>query len=431
MNQVAPSESIAAVYADVQAVEEYIGKDRADLAYLYRKCFPNSIETTTELLEDGTTFVLTGDIPAMWLRDSSAQVRPYVRLARRDERVRSLILGLIRRQAAYLRIDPYANAFNREANGNGHQDDRTDMTPWTWERKYELDSLCYPIQLCKDYWDTTCDRSLFDESLHAMLTTAVDLMLVEQQHDAGSPYRFERPNPPVQTDTLPFGGRGTSTNFTGMVWSGFRPSDDACTFHYLIPANMFVVVVLGHVVEFADFYQDTQLAAKALRLRREIECGLQTYGIVNHPHFGKIYAYETDGFGNYVLMDDANVPNLMSIPYLGYRPVEDPIYQRTRAFLLSPDNPYYYSGKWARGIGSPHTPHGYIWPIALLIQGLTSQEPEERRQILEILMNTTGGTGYMHESFDPDDPTKYTRPWFGWANSLFGEFVGRHIGYIQ
>lgn len=393
------------------------------LARMFAQCFPNTLETTVELLDDDTTFVITGDIPAMWLRDSSAQVAPYIRLASENVELQSLLRGVILRHAKYIQIDPYANSFNREANGHGHADDIPPKSPWVWERKFELDSLCYPIKLCYDYWKATQDTSILKEPVRAMFRKILSVMQTEQNHDQNSPYVFQRFNAP-QSDTIPLHGKGTRTNYTGMVWSGFRPSDDVCKFGFLLPANMFAVVVLGYMAELAqEVYHDDDLAQQAFRVREEIEFGIQTYGIVHHPRHGRIYAYETDGYGNYNLMDDANVPGLLSIPYLGYRPADDALYQNTRRFVLSSDNPYYFEGKYARGIGSPHTPSGYIWHIALAMQGLTSNDADERQALLQQLITTTAETGYMHESFHPDDPRQFTRSWFAWANSLFADFV--------
>ncbi|MCD9024496.1 glycoside hydrolase family 125 protein [Cohnella sp. NL03-T5] len=397
-----------------------------ELARMFLNCYPNTLETTVQMLEDDTTFVITGDIPAMWLRDSSAQIRPYVHLAKEDEKLRRLIRGLIQRQVNYLLLDPYANAFNKDSNSNGHQTDLTVMGPWIWERKFELDSMCYPIQLCHDYWSATGDQAVFTDELHQMLSTVIRTMIVEQRHDVLSPYYFEREREKqtLPSDTLPFEGRGTRTNYTGMVWSGFRPSDDACKYGYLIPANMFAVVVLKYAAEIArSIYGDEELAQQAEKLQQEIEFGIENYGIYRHPELGDIYAYETDGYGNYNLMDDANVPSLLSIPYLGYRGTDDPLYQRTRAFVLSTANPYYFAGHYAQGIGSPHTPRGFIWHIGLIMQGLTSTDSSEQAEIINALIQTTAGTGFMHESFHCDDPERYTRKWFAWANSLFGQFV--------
>jgi meiotically up-regulated gene 157 (Mug157) protein len=408
------------LYKSIAEIEQALPPE---LAVIFRQCYLNTLETTVELLPDGTTFVITGDIAAMWLRDSTAQVRPYLPYIKDDLDLRRVVKGLVQRQMRCILIDPYANAFNQEPNGHGHQTDQTQQNPWLWERKYEIDSLCYPVQLCQDYYSTTDDISIFDQNTLEALHLIVEVLEREQRHDILSPYSFERLDS-APSDTLPFGGKGTTTNFTGMTWSGFRPSDDACKFGYLVPANMFAVVILGHLIEFAEtIYSDSALAARATKLRQEIDFGIQTYGIVDHPTFGRMYAYEVDGFGNANLMDDANVPNLLSIPYLGYRPADDPTYQNTRTFVLSRANPYYYEGQYAKGIGSPHTPQGYLWPIGLIMQALTTSDRAEQDALLQMLVSTTAGTGYMHESFHPDHPDNYTRPWFAWANSLFGELV--------
>jgi meiotically up-regulated gene 157 (Mug157) protein len=399
-----------------------------ELAQIFRQCYLNTLETTVERLPNGNTFVITGDIPAMWLRDSSAQVRAYLPLAAVDAELAALLRGLIRQQAACLMIDPYANAFNREPNGHHNSADHTEMGSWVWERKFELDSLCAPVQLLYDYWQVTHEESLFDENIYAMLKRVVEVMLIEQRHDVYSRYYFMRHDEERPLDTLVSEGRGRAVNVTGMIWSGFRPSDDACTFGYHLPSNMFAVVVLGYIETFArQFYHDPQLAGQAGSLRKAVEQGIRDYGIVQHPRFGRMYAYETDGFGNHLLMDDANVPSLLSIPYLGYRAATDPIYQNTRAFVLSRENPYFVNGAQASGIGSPHTAAGFVWPISLIVQGLTASAADEKRTLLDQLVRTTAGTHYMHESFDPNDPARYTRSWFAWANSLFAEWVLRLV----
>jgi len=394
------------------------------LAEVFAQCMPNTLETTIHTDAAGT-FVVTGDIDAMWLRDSSAQVQPYIRFTRDNPDLKALIANLIRRQAYYLQIDPYANAFNQTANGRGHQTDRTKMSPWVWERKFELDSLCYPVHLLHSYYQVTEDAAIFNADIYGMFMRIIETMRIEQQHDARSQYTFERLNCPP-SDTLPFGGRGTPTAYTGMIWSGFRPSDDACQFGYLIPSNMFAAVTLKYMAHFVhDHYHDSELVQKAETLRNEITAGICAYGMVDHSHHGRIYAYETDGAGHYVLIDDANVPSLLSLPYLGCCLADDPIYRNTRAFVLSTDNPYYHTGTFAAGIGSPHTPSGYIWPIGLIMQGLTSSDRTEQHKLLEMLITTTAETNFMHESFNPNAPEQFTRAWFAWANSLLGEFIYR------
>lgn len=401
---------------------------RAKLQSMFKNCFENTLVTTTELTGDGDTFVFTGDIPAMWLRDSSAQVRHYIPFAGQDEALAEIISGLIKRQIKYINIDPYANAFNREANGKCYRLDITERSRWVWERKYELDSLCYPMQLAYLYWKAAGRVDIFDDAFRKAMETIVDLWTVEQRHPEKSRYRFQR-NSSLESETLSNGGLGGETGYTGMTWSGFRPSDDACKYGYLIPANMFAVIVLGYMGQIAaEVYEDKRLEHKAASLKEEIDGGIQTYGVYRHPVYGRIYAYETDGLGNYNLMDDANVPSLLSIPYLGYRDENDPIYINTRRFILSEDNPYYYRGIFADGIGSPHTPKGYIWHMALCMQALTSKDRDEIEKILGQLESTDNDTGFMHEGFNPDKPAEFTRPWFAWANSLFAELICKISG---
>lgn len=394
------------------------------LQKLYRNCYPNTLETTAEILADGSTFLYTGDIPAMWLRDSTAQVSQYLPLTKDDPEIRGILRGLIKKQLFYIRIDPYANSFNIEANGNGHTDDIPKKGPWVWERKYEIDSLCYPMRLAYLYYKSCGDAGIFDGDFETTAEIIVDLWIREQRHFEKSDYYFIRKNCPW-IDTLHNEGRGYPVNYTGMTWSGFRPSDDSCTFGYLIASNMFAVIVLRYLTEIYTTAAacKPELLTKISRLKEEIEHGIDMYGIVLHPKYGRIYACETDGFGNYILADDANVPSLLSIPYLGYCSAQDEIYRNTRRFILSTDNPFYYQGRAASGVGSPHTPKNYIWHIALSMQGLTSDDPGEILRMLRLLESTDAGTGYMHEGFHADDPDKFTREWFAWSNSLFAEFV--------
>jgi meiotically up-regulated gene 157 (Mug157) protein len=399
--------------------------ERPKLARMFRLCFANTLQTTVRQLPDQTTFVITGDIPAMWLRDSACQVRPYLRLAAGDPAMADMIAGLIRRQCACILLDPYANAFNETPSDNHWAEDETDApaNPWVWERKYEIDSLCFPLQLAYLFWQATGRTDHFDQRFYQAARTIVDLWTREQRHAGASPYYFRRRDCPP-SDTLSHGGRGAPVAETGMTWSGFRPSDDACVYGYLIPSNMFAVVVLGYLAEIvAAQGGDPALRADALRLRDQIAAGIHAHGTVANPVYGTIYAYEADGLGHHTLMDDANVPSLLSLPYLGYCAPDDPIYLNTRRWILSDENPYYYSGTAAAGVGSPHTPPRYIWPIALAVQGLTSLDRAEQERILETLERSDAGTFLMHEGFHADDPAQFTRPWFAWANAMFSEFL--------
>lgn len=412
----------------MQYVDDVAENLDARLKKTFKNCYLSTLATTTNLLEDDTTFILTGDIPAMWLRDSSAQVKHYLPLANKDFQIVRVIEGLIKRQIKYIAIDPYANAFNIEADNNGMKEDITLQNPWVWERKYEIDSLCYPIQLAYQYWKISGAKHIFDEAFHEAMYTIIDLWKIEQYHDKKSKYRFQRENCP-STDTLINEGKGSPVIYTGMTWSGFRPSDDACTYGYNIPSNMFAVVVLNYMEEIAaSVYKDEKLADRASELRKEIDQGILSFGIVENEIFGKIYAFETDGMGNYNLMDDANVPNLLSIPYLGYRAADDEIYKNTRKFVLSEKNPFYYQGKYAKGLGSPHTPCGNIWPIGLIMQAITSKDSLEINQLIEMIIQTDDGRKCMHESFNSDDPHNFTRSWFAWADSLFAELIIKVAG---
>ena len=415
------------------------GMGRAKLADMYERCFRNTWDTTLTRDENGV-FLITGDIPAMWLRDSSAQVWHYLPHAAEYPELRETICGLIRRQFACVLRDPYANAHNASQNGKRFSEDSTNQSPeimdWLWERKYEIDSLCYPVRLCYEYWQRTGDTGFCDANFIPALTAIVDTFQREQRHAEQSDYYFVRTDCPP-SDTLPCNGRGTAVAWTGMTWSGFRPSDDACQYGYLIPSNLFAASELKHLARLAALAGSPDadgdeldrlvsadpLAQRALRISAEIAQGVRKYGVVEHERFGRMYAYETDGLGNYNLMDDANVPSLLSLPYIGAVRADDELYQNTRRFVLSEYNPYYYAGSALRGVGSPHTPPRYVWPIALCIQGLTSRDPAEIAEIADMLENGDAGTGYMHEGVFVDDPARFTRPWFAWANSLFSEFV--------
>lgn len=402
---------------------------REDLKKLFCNCYGSTLESTVRRNGD-SVFIVTGDIPAMWLRDSSAQVRHYLPAAAGDAETAGLIAAVLRRHWTYIHLDPYANSFNEEPNGNGHRDDQTVQNPWVWERKYEVDSLCYPLELAWLYYTATGRSDVFGPDYLRAVRCILDVWRTEQYHE-NSPYTFRRENCPP-SDTLAENGRGTPVAFTGMTWSGFRPSDDACRYGYHIPGNMFAVMALRHTAEILQTVsgQDA-LAREALLLADEIDAGIEAYGIFRHPEFGPMYVYETDGLGHVLLMDDANVPSLLSIPYLGYRPASDPVYQNTRRFVLSRHNPYYYSGPFARGIGSPHTPENRFWPIALAVQGLTSTSRAEMDQIAAMLVSTHAGTWHMHESIDVCDARIFTRPWFAWADSICAEFLVRYSDFME
>jgi meiotically up-regulated gene 157 (Mug157) protein len=376
-----------------------------DASQIYQQCLLSTVRYDVSFMPDATTYVITGDIGAMWLRDASAQMLPYLFFAQ-DPAVRTMVRGVIAREAKNLLVDPYANAFNRNYQ--------------VTEEKFELDSLAYPIVLTWTYWKQTGDASALTPEVKAAFERALFLMQLERDHTL-SHYRHAG---------LPNGGQGSPVGYTGMVWTGFRPSDDPAMYGYNIPSNMFAAVALSELSEMeASVWHDPKLAGQASAMRDSIIDGINNFGIVYTPKYGYIYAYEVDGLGHANLMDDANVPSLLSIPYIGY-PADSAIYRNTRRFVLSPDNPYYFSGKYASGEGSPHTPKGYVWPLALAMQGLTAQDPKEVTLVLSELNASDTGDHLMHESFDPNDPSKFTRSNFGWACSLYAQLIlNRVMGY--
>lgn len=383
---------------------------------MFTRLMLNTWQTTMSRRLDGTTFVITGDIPAMWLRDSSAQLRPFVLLAPQSDEIVDVVLDMVRQQWDCIERAPYANAFNPEPNNaSWHAGDLCD-NPWVWEEKYEVDSLAFPIQLAWQLWKTTgLDEAI--EPIRNRARIVVDLWRTEQDHATHSPYRFVRPG---SGDTLGKDGRGTPVARTGMTWSGFRPSDDPCTYGYNIPAQLFAAHALDLLAEMAwEQWQDTQLVADATALAAEIRDGVKEYG------FGPdgVLAYEVDGLGGQLLGDDANMPSLLSLPLCSALAPDDEVYRTTRRWVLSQRNPNYHLGTVASGVGSPHTPDGHIWPIALAVQGLTSQCAATKRRMVNVLMRTDGGTGMMHESFHANDADTFTRAWFSWANSMFCELL--------
>lgn len=398
------------------------------LAWMFGNCFPNTLDTTVHFTDDdGTgepdTFVYTGDIHAMWLRDSGAQVWPYIQLANEDEHLKRMIAGTINRQFELINIDPYANAFNDGPTGSEWQSDGTKMIPELHERKWEIDSQCYPIRLAYEYWKVTGDISVFDDDWKQAVRNILKTFREQQRKDGKGPYRFTR-RTDRQLDTKCNGGWGHPVNPVGLIVSSFRPSDDATTFDFLIPSNFFAVSSLRKAAEILEIVNgDSQTAGECLALAREVEDALEKHAVVKHPKYGKIYAFEVDGFGNRYLMDDANVPSLLAMAYLGDVSVKDKVYQNTRRFVWSEDNPYFFRGSAGEGVGGPHIGYDYIWPMSIMMRAFTSSSDDEIKQCIEMLMATDAGTGFMHESFHKDDPSKFTRAWFAWQNTLFGELI--------
>lgn len=402
-------------------------KDK-ELAWLFNNCFPNTLDTTVFYSEqNGTpdTYVITGDIDAMWLRDSSAQVFPYLQFSKKDEKLHKLISGVIHKQTHFILKDPYANAFYNDDTkiSEWKEHDHTDMKSGIHERKWEIDSLCYPIRLAYHFWKETGDTKPLDNKWLEGIKLTLQTFKQQQRKDNLGPYKFERTTS-WATDGIPMGGYGYPVKPNGLICSMFRPSDDATIWAYLIPSNLFAVVSLKQAAEMVlKIKNETQLAAELTALANEVETAIKKHGIVDHPEFGKLYAYEVNGFGSCNMMDDANVPSLLGLPYLGAVSADDPVYQNTRKFVWSQNNPFFFKGKVAEGIGGPHIGLDMIWPMSIIMKALTSKNDEEIKWCIQTVKKTHGGTGFMHESFNKDDSKKFTRSWFAWANTLYGELL--------
>ncbi|SEM76172.1 hypothetical protein SAMN05421856_106167 [Chryseobacterium taichungense] len=398
-----------------------------ELAWMFENCFPNTLDTTVKFYHKNNkpyTYVITGDIDAMWLRDSSAQVYPYLNLANEDEKLKNLLKGVINKQVECVLLDPYANAFFDDSHKISEwEDDSTQMKPGIHERKWEIDSLCYVMRLSYNYWKITGDSFVFDADWKKAMFLILQTFTEQQRKDSKGPYHFQRSNG-NPLDTQFAGGFGNPTKKVGLIHSMFRPSDDATFYPFLISSNMFAVVSLRQTAEiFSTVLKDEISSDQFKGLAKEVDEAIQKYAVLNHPEAGKIYALEIDGFGNALFMDDANVPNLLSIPYLGYASKDDVVYQNTRKFSLSKANPWFSEGKFAKGIGGPHIGEHKIWPLGLIMQALTTDDNEEIISCLKMLKTTQAGTGFIHESFDVDNPKDFTRSWFAWANTLFGELI--------
>ncbi|MDR3714834.1 MAG: glycoside hydrolase family 125 protein [Puia sp.] len=412
-----------------------------EIGWLFGNCFPNTLDTTVDFEMMGgepDTYVITGDIDAMWLRDSSAQVWPYLSLCKEDKPLQQLIKGVVHRQVTCILRDPYANAFYKDENkiSEWKRTDVTDMKAGIHERKWEIDSLCYPIRLSHAYWKQTGDLSAFNARWQEAMALIVKTFRDQQRKGGRGPYTFQR-NSQYATDSIPMGGYGYPTKKVGLIHSMFRPSDDATIYPFLIPSNLFA---LSSLFNLRALFQATGVHGQeadttAYKLIDDLTNAIKDHGIVTHPVFGEVFAYEVDGFGNHTFMDDANVPSLLALPYLqstdftgdlsvlnidkrGYA-----VYQNTRHMVLSEANPFFFKGKAGEGIGGPHVGVDMIWPISIIVRGLTSRDSQEIASCLKMLQNSHAGTGFMHESFHKDDPAKFSRKWFAWANTLFGEFV--------
>ena len=424
-----PVEERAFISPAIDSVTEAVAAQitHPKLAEMFRKCFPNTLDTTVHYSEDENgepdTYVYTGDIPAMWLRDSGAQVWPYLAFVNEDEGLRKMIAGVINRQFKCILIDPYANAFNVEPVGPADDTDLPKTSPYVFERKWEIDSHCYPVRLAYAYWKKTGDTSVFGERWIQTAKTILATFKEQQRKNGHGSYTFLRVTD-RQLDTKCVVGQGNPVNPVGLIASAFRPSDDATTFEFLVPSNFMAVMTLRKMAEILETVNGKpEMAAECIELAAEVDQALHEYAVVQHPEYGAIYAYEVDGFGSRQLMDDANVPSLLALGYLNPEMFDDPVYLNTRRFVWSEDNPYFKRGAAGEGIGGPHIGTESVWPMSIMMKAFTAQDDDEIRACLTQLLRTDAGTGFMHESFHKDDANDFTRPWFAWANTLFGELI--------
>eukprot|EP01130_Rhizamoeba_saxonica_P003340 TRINITY_DN1417_c1_g1_i1.p1 TRINITY_DN1417_c1_g1~~TRINITY_DN1417_c1_g1_i1.p1 ORF type:complete len:429 (-),score=64.63 TRINITY_DN1417_c1_g1_i1:26-1312(-) len=414
-------------------------KDEA-LALMFVDCFPNTLDTTVNFThntktDEYDTFIITGDIPAMWLRDSSGQVQVYLPYASKDAQLKNMIKGLIARQMKQIKIDAYANAFNNAPTGSPHDSDERHpkMSPMLWEGKYELDSLAWVMWLSSKYIEHTHDYTICTNEWFSSIQKIVDVIVYQQKSTEDTSnkddlyYSFGRETT-SQIDTL-VNYHGVPGRTCGLSKGYFRPSDDAHRLPFQVASNAMVASSLEKIAKIVNNKEkecyNTKLGSQVSNLALLIKSGVENYGTNNHRLYGEIYAYEVDGYGSSYLMDDATVPNLISLPYFEYIQTskQKEIYEHTRKFTLSSYNAYYFNGTAGDGIGSPHTDFNQIWHMGILMRALTSNDDAEIEHCLEILKSSTADLWFMHESFDKNNPKQFTRSWFAWANSLFGELI--------
>ncbi|KAE8154755.1 hypothetical protein BDV25DRAFT_94682 [Aspergillus avenaceus] len=427
-----------------------------DLAQLFRNAFPNTLDTTIRWHSDDSsrpprpqrrdgaqwggpqTFVVTGDINAEWLRDSTNQLSGYQSLAKKDKKLHTLILGAINTQAEYVIKSPYCNAFQPPPPSgiqpvNNGQDDKVHPAyepSFVFECKYELDSLANFLALGTEFHEKTGSTEFLTERWYTALEILLRVLdeqslptFNEQDQYARNQYTFQRTTT-LGTETLSLAGIGNPLKHgTGLIRSAFRPSDDATILGFFIPPNAMMAIQLKKTADVIREAGKIDLADQLLKRGEDLDHAVREYGIVNHPKYGDVFAFEVDGYGSRILMDDANVPSLLSLPILGYVDREDTVYQNTRKMVLDKDgNPYYLSGSAFHGIGGPHIGLENAWPMSLLVQAMTSDSDDEITECINLVRNSSL-LGLVHESINVNSIKDYTRPWFAWANSVFAQTI--------
>ncbi|KAJ2714270.1 hypothetical protein H4R19_001818 [Coemansia spiralis] len=422
-----------------------------DIRQLLSNTMPNTLDTAIAWHNSGSpwpyTFVITGDINAQWTRDSANQLLPLVPYMDQDLALQRLIAGLVNMQAEQISEYPFANAYKPPVrsglvpgeNGWAAKDtvepqfDRQRV----FEAKFEIDSLAAFFKLSSAYWRKTGGTQqlpLVDTVAWARAVEgAIGLLEQLQQPTFADDSNSRLNNATVKflreatrpTETSFGGGRGNPVRNTGMVRSLFRPSDDAVMLPFFVPGNAMLAVELERLAPVLQAlgHGTAPGAERALVLARAIRAGISEHAIVDHPRHGRVFAFEVDGYGGRMLMDDANVPSLLALPYLGYVDASDTVYQNTRRMVLSGDNPWHFGGSQIQGVGSPHTGFLRVWPMAIAMRALTSSDRAEIQAAVQMLARTTAGLGLMHESVSTTDPAVYSRPWFAWCNGIVAELI--------
>ena len=432
-----------------------------DLARIFENAFPNTLDTTVKWHVDGTdkkekkghlfsfgsenawqgpqSFIVTGDINAEWLRDSTNQLAQYQRLAKKDKKIENLLLGAINTQSEYVIESPYCNSFQPPPpsklrvvdNGQPDAVHPAYEPSKVFECKYELDSLAHFLSLSNQFYNHTGSTGFLTDRWYKAVNSLLTV-LQEQSKSTFDPktgwferntYRFQRTTN-VGTETLNLGGLGNPLNYdSGLVRSAFRPSDDATILGFFIPANAMMAVELKRGSEMLTKAGQHSLATVFRTRGEEIENGVWKHGVVDHEKWGRVFAYEVDGYGSHIMMDDANLPSLLALPLLGFVSADDEVYQNTRKMILSKDgNPYFLQGRAFKGIGGPHIGIQYAWPMSLLVQAMTSDDDVEIDHLLKSVRDAAP-LGLVHESVNVDRTKEYTRSWFAWANSVFAQTI--------
>ena len=432
-----------------------------DLARIFENAFPNTLDTTVRWHVDGRenkenkghffsfgtqdawqgpqSFIVTGDINAEWLRDSTNQLAQYQRLAKKDKSIQNLILGAINTQAEYVIESPYCNAFQPpppsklRPSDNGQADNVHPVfePSQVFECKYELDSLAHFLSLSNQFYNHTGSTAFLTSRWYLALDNLLRV-LDQQSRSTFDPktgafqrqtYTFQRTTN-TGTETLNLAGSGNPLNWgSGLVRSAFRPSDDSTILGFFIPSNAIMAVELKRASVILSAAGSSNLAAELMSRSEVIKKGIWEYGVVNHNKWGQVFAYEVDGYGSSIIMDDANLPSLLALPVLGFVAANDKTYQNTRKMILSKEgNPFFLTGKAFKGIGGPHIGLQNAWPMSLLVQIMTSDDDEEIKQLLKSVKEAAP-LGLIHESVNVDRLREYTRSWFAWANSVFAQTI--------